>query len=243
MSVSYEVQLLVFAVGLYIFDSSLLLYADEGVLIAGLNNEWRATFGSDEVIVMRRSVYVTNLLMPHIPVFRLTWRFDVPVVEGIATTWTDVANQVRSVAPFTIGAGVALYVLLPIGLFGPVGIPFIVMAVVVLYLNIILALCSLYSIRSVTNLRGKRFAALAFECIACPPFAVNLVRRVSLAQTISEQFPVAAQRLLGAADWADVRVQCAERIAREIDDEPDGSLRAQALHIQQQRFRSTEIRT
>ena len=241
MSFSYETQLMAIAIALYIFDSSLLLYANEGVLIAGPKGKWHAIQGSDEFMLMGRSLYVTNLLAPHQPAFRLVWMFDEPNEKAPSTEWPDWAGKLRSVAPFTIGAGAALYVLLPLGLFTRLGTPVVFAAVAALYLNIILALCWLYPQRSAIHLRGKQFAALVFECIACPPFAVNLVRRVSLAQTISEQFPVAAQRLLDADDWADVRTRCAPRIDDEIDAEPEGSQRAQALRAQRRRFQSSEI--
>jgi hypothetical protein len=221
MSPSYEVQLMAIAIGLYLFDATVLLYADEGILIAGTRGKWQATSGSEDFLLMGRSVYVTNLLRPHVPTFRLTWRFDAPAEEGSSTAWTDLVRSVRSPAPFTIAAGVALYLLVPIGLFTRLGSPFVVISAALLYTNIILALCWLYPHRSAMNLSGKRFAALAFECIACPPFAVNLVRRVSLAQAIPEPFPAAARRLLDAGEWDRVRLRCAELIGEAIEAEPD----------------------
>lgn len=243
MSFSYEIQLMAIAIALYIFDSSLLLYANEGVLIAGPNGKWHAIQGSEEFMLLGRSVYVTNLLAPHRPAFRLVWTFDQPDEKGSSTEWPDLAGKVRSVAPFTVGAAVALYVLLPLGFFTRLGTPFVFAALAALYLNIILAVCWLYPQRAAIHMHGKQFAALVFECIACPPFAVNLVRRVSLAQTISEEFLVAAQRLLDADAWADVRTRCVQQIDDEIEGEPEGSARVQALRNQRQRLQSSELGT
>lgn len=241
MTVSYELQLMAIAISLYIFDSSLLLYPHEGVLFLGPKGTWRSTPRGEEFLVMGRSLCVLNLFAPHRPVFRLVWRFDDPTVELVTTGWSDLASSLRSIAPFTVGAGVAWYVLLPLGLFTRLGTPFVLTAVALLYSHIILALCWLFVQRSTYQLRGTKFAALAFECIACPPFAVNLVRRVSLAQSICEPFPEAARRLLDSDAWAEVRAKCVERIAYEIEGEQEGSPRRELLRVQQQRLQSYEL--
>ena len=55
MSPSYEVQLMAIAIGLYLFDNG-YSYADEGILIAGARGTWQATSGSEDFLLMGRSV-------------------------------------------------------------------------------------------------------------------------------------------------------------------------------------------
>jgi len=226
------------AILLYALDSTVLLYANEGILIAGRKSMWSATFGDGRLRFLGRSVCILSLFTPHKPAFRLGWKFGALADLGPDATpvLLSAPNELRALAPFTIGAGLALYGLLPLGLFADLGLSFIAAAAAMLYLNIFAALCLLYRCRHTLDLSGKKFAALAFECIACPPFAVNLVRRVTLAQRVAEQFTSAAQRLLDADAWHEVQAICAMRLDEAIEAEPAGSMRATTLQQQRQRF-------
>jgi hypothetical protein len=235
---SYEVEFMVLAVGLYVYDSVVLLYTDEGILTADRNGRWRAILGSDDFMFWGRSIYVVNLLTPHAPTFRLGWKFDRAAVEG-STAWTGLVHELHSVAPFTIMAGVALYLLVPIGLFTRMGPPCLLLAVVLLYASIAAALIQLYRKRAATHVTGRQFAVLALECMACPPFGVNLVRRVALAQVVSEQFTDAAQRLLGIDEWSELGSRCAERVGNELELVVDSPVRAAAMESQRRRLCSS----
>jgi hypothetical protein len=84
--------------------------------------------------------------------------------------------------------------------------------------------------------RNKRFFGFAFECLACPPFGVNMIRRITLADRVTEPLPVAGARLLDAAQWAGLQARCLERLD-EADriDAGDGAAR-QALEAQRSRL-------
>ena len=242
MLASYEAQLMALAVGLYLFDCTLLLLPNEGLLIAGRKGSWQAAPRSEDFLVAGRSLHVMNLFTPHRPVFRLAWNFDVPsAAAGTRRVSRQVADDISSVAPFTVTAGLSLYVLLPAGLFTPVAPTVALFAVVLLYVSIICGLWRLYFLNHASRPTGRSFATLAFECMACPPIGVNLVRRVSLAQRIDEEFPCAASRLLDADSWAQVQMKCAERIDYEIAGEENGSPRVEALMNRRRQFPQVRI--
>ena len=235
----YEIQLMALAIGLYLIDSTVMLRPDEGLLVAG-RVRWTARFGLDQFLLGGRAFCMLSPLAPHRPVFRLAWRFDrvdaEPGGTGVLPAWASLAADLRPVAPFTLLAGVALFVLLPIGLFGRLGWPVVLAAMAVFYASTGAALGTLYPRRDRADLGGRRFAGFAFECLACPPFGVNMIRRIGLAQRPSEAFPEVARKVLQADDWAAVQRTCAARLDDAIDAEPDGSPRVDALRRQRARF-------
>jgi hypothetical protein len=88
-----------------------------------------------------------------------------------------------------------------------------------------------------------RFLGFAFECLACPPFAVNIVRRITLAERISEAVPLAGVRLLDADSWARLRDECLSRLDDEMNlvgENPDdrGMLEAQKQRLNALAWRS-----
>jgi hypothetical protein len=225
-------------VALYVYDAACLLYANEAVLIPIGRGRWKAAFGSDQARLLGRELVLPDLMAPHRPVFRLSWRLDGDDENVVAdASWSQLAVELRRPAVLIWGVAFALFVLLPLGLFSGLGLAMILAALAVLYLNIAAAVYWLYRRRGVLALERRRIAALALEALVCPPMALNLLRKVAASRVVVEPFPVAARRLLAAEDWDAARGACLARIEDEIAGEAEGTPRMAALEAQRERFR------
>ena len=196
------------ALGLYLYDSSVLLFSNEGLLIASGDNRWYARLANRKFLLMGRALHIVNPLLPHRPAFRLAWMLEGALAPEQQTSWSASALALRPLAPLTLLAGIALFAVLPLGLFTGLGIKAVIAALLLLYGSIGAALLRLYRRRSLIDMKGRHFSAFAFECLACPPFGVNMIRRITLTQKILEPLPVAAHRLLDADHWQSTRQQC-----------------------------------
>jgi hypothetical protein len=194
----HELQLMILAIGFYLYDSSLLLYSDEAVLTSA-GDRWSATLPNGRFLLRGRTLLILNPFFPHRPAFRLSGDRQRPGNGGAVTGWSGIPVLLRPLTPAVLTAGVALFLLLPLGLFSALGVWTVVVAVILLYGSLFVALTMLFRRRREFDLRGRRFAGFAFECIACPPFGVNMIRRFALATTVAEPFTAAAHRLLDAA--------------------------------------------
>jgi hypothetical protein len=232
---SAEVLLMLLAAGLYIYDSALMLYANEAVLMRR-GGRWTASFGSDRARLLNRELLFPDLLAPHRPAFRLSWRFEGDGANAASIAWTRLADALRPPALLIWAMAAALFALLPAGLFSRLGSPLVFAAVGVLYGSIAATLVWLYRKRNDLALEGRRFAALAFEALVCPPLALNLLRKVAATQVIDEPFPSAAQRLLTREDWEAARRECLTRLDDEIAGEDEASARYAALAAARERL-------
>ena len=228
MLLESEALLMAAAIGLYLYDSSLLLYVNEGILIPRGKQAWVVAFGSDRARIMGKEVFVPNPLLPHRPLFRLSWKF-----EGIPTLsegdWTLRRHTFGPLVPMVWGMAIALFAFLPLGLFTRLGERMILVAILLLYLNIVFALLWLWLNRARFDLPGRRFAGLAFELLACSPFAVNLIRKISVGMSVDEDLVSAACRLQNSDDWHTTRMEMMARLDEEIEGEEDDSKRALIL--------------
>lgn len=208
------------AVGLYLFDSAQLLYADEGVLAAAGRGRWRLGFGS-AVLILGRGLYLPALLAPHRPTFRLRW--GVPRREGASAPgdWTDRRHLLAPLAPLVWGAALGLFVLLPLGLYTRLGDAALIGALALTYASILAAIVWLVRARRRAGLAWLRVARLAFESLVCPPLAINLVRKLSAEPAAAEDLVCAARRLLSPEDWAAARREFIARLEDEIGLEAD----------------------
>lgn len=249
---SYELELFGLIVLLYLYDSSVLLFANEGVLCATARGEWQAALGSRGFVLAGRTLCMLNPFTPHHPAVQLSWRFDpseraapapdVALAPDAAPG--DWARQVRSLASlkyYSLTAGVALFVLLPLGLFSALRGWVLLPAVVLIYLAIALALVRLRGLGALGEERPMRFWPFAFECIACPPFGVNLIRRRALMMRIDEPLPLAAARLLDAPGWEAFEAQCRARLDDALVQAAPDSEEARRLTLRKQ-WLSTLVR-
>jgi hypothetical protein len=233
---SYEVELLILAVVFYLYDSSVLLYSNEAILTCDSAQRWSATTGWIRFVLAGRSLCLLNPFTPYRPSFRLSWDFNRLEPETKNREWPKRAQQFKSIAPLTVTAGIALFVLLPAGMFTELGRYAVIPAVVLLYGSILLALLQVRRKRILAAMSHKHFWGFAFECLACPPFAVNMIRRITLADRIAEPLPLAAVRLLDADRWAQLRERCIARIDDAIQLAGEDSHEQKQLEAQKQRL-------
>ena len=218
---------------LYLKDCFLLLDRDQAVLVRDWRGRWRAGFGRFDWRLRGREPWLCHPFKPWEPVFRLRWDAAAPARE--AATRLSVPDELR-LGPWVTGIWLLLFVALPVAYFGHLGLRALLAVVAELYLFILIALVLVWRRRQALGLVGSEFAVLAFEMVACAPYAANLVRRLSLHRKIDEDLLTASQRLLDVKGRAAVDAQCLARIDDELDWADEGSARAQALRAARPRF-------
>lgn len=233
---SYELELFLLAALFYLYDSSVLLYSNEAVLICDRAQHWTAATGWAGFIFAGRVLCVLNPFTPHYPSFRSNWNLYSLEAGASDESWSERTQQLKALAPLLGVAGVALYVILPLGLFTALGPYAILPALAALYGSTGLALRHVHRQKLLAAPGRKRFVGFAFECLACPPFAVNMVRRITLANRISEPLPLAAVRLLDAAGWAHLRAHCLARLGDALQRAAEHSDEAHLLEAQMRRL-------
>lgn len=231
MFLSAEVLLMLAIVGLYLYDSALLLYCNEGILLPKGRDDWVVIFGSSNVGVLGKELYVPNPFLLHRPLFRLSWRF-----EGNNPTETvDLPrHDFSALAPMVWSIAIALSVLLPLGFFTELGDSALLPALLLIFGNIVFSLVWVWLNRAEFNLSNKKFASLAFESVICPPFALNIVRHLSLNIPVPEDLVSAAHRLQQPDSWDQTRLTLLARLDSEIDGEEPESERFKLLQERRQ---------
>ena len=234
---STELELFLLVVLFYIYDSSVFLYSNEAILTRDSAEHWAASVGWTGFVFAGRVLCMLNPFTPHKPSYRLHWDFNSLVVETAERSWTESAATIKALAPFTLTAGVGLFVLLPLGLFTPLGVYADAAGMGFFY---IATVCALYRVKYLGLLESsdlKRFVGFAFECLACPPFGVNMVRRISLTRRIAEPLPLAGARLLDGPSWDALRTRCVARLDDALRIAAEESTESRSLEAQKQRLR------
>lgn len=172
---SLEWLLVAGIVAFYLQDAAVLLHYDEFV-VGGGRRRWHASAGGTEW--SGRFLSLPNPLMPNAPVFRGTW----PVAPGEADAG-DIDGYLDTLLPFRFGTaslGIVLLLGVPAMLLRYPH-PLALLALLVVVYGIVGGMTLLlWKRREPLGLSSRSCAWLAFECLACPPHAINLVRKLTL---------------------------------------------------------------
>jgi hypothetical protein len=237
VTISYEALLMLAAMALYVFDASMFLASNEAALLRLPGDQWSARFGLDRWRLGGKEPYLPNPATPHLPLFKLGWRFEeAGASRRPASRALAVPKALDRFRLHVLLSMICIFVLLPITLYYPYGAVFPIVVASALYLNIAVALTRLFRHRSTFGLSTAEFSVLAFECAACPPFSINLVRKLCSALKIDEDFVSAAERLLPASDRPNFKAQCLRRVDEQIDYEHEDTPRMRALQAGRLRF-------
>jgi hypothetical protein len=228
MRITPELGLLLALPGLYAWDALVPLRRNEVVMAVSARGRWKPGFASGFLSMQGRSPCVTSLLMPWRPIFRLSWGF-VPAAPAAAHAWEATAARFLPLGPWIASLFLAMFVILPVVLLGRLGDMALLLAFGLIYLYLVVIGVQLWRHRMVLGLPRRRVLLLLLEFAVCPPFTLNVVRRLSLAQPVTEDFVAAAQRLLPSAMLPEIHTQIVARIDDEIAAEQEGSARMKGL--------------
>jgi hypothetical protein len=198
------------AAAFYLYDSGSLLWQNELMLTRG--TRWRVSGGSELRLAGRR-LFLPNPLLPHRPQLLLRWSLD----ESRTAGSDDPAALLQALRPVGVINLLQLFLLLLLPLLAwTLGAGLLLLLVFMLfYLLTLLALALIWRRRDSCRLSTRGFWLLALDVLACAPFAVNLVRRLSMRHRIGGDPLRFAARQLDAAGRADTQQIIAARLAEE----------------------------
>lgn len=229
MSLSYEALLMLLALALYVHDALLLLAPNELVLVQRRKGRWQAAFGVHGWKLRHREPWLPNLLAPWQGIVRLHWRFE----DGLDGEPTPGGPQLPAVglgprAGVTV-LGALIFVALPLCLFVWSFLVWTLAVVAGIYLSCVVVLFTLRRDARAQGLDRKAFGKLCVECITCPPFCINAVRKLTLQARSQVQLRDVVEMAASAGATNALKEQLRLRLQEQIDMEPEGSARMARL--------------
>lgn len=221
-------------VALYLYDSALLLFHNEIVLEA--RRSGYLVSGGTAMEFRGRHLFLPNPLCPHRPLIRLSWSVDEPHDGGAQPIrWRRIKLALSVIAPWTWMLSGLFFVGLPGVLW--FGTDALLLGWLVLtYLTILAMLGQVWVYRKALNLSGRDIAALGFDVLLCAPFAINMVRKISLRQAHSAGFYAFASSTLSAAENAVLCEILRGRIQTSLDFQEPSSSTSHALRAYLKNF-------
>ena len=174
---SFEVLLVLGVFGFYFYDSFMLLNLNELILTRSAKH-WSYKFPLLGFQLLRKYPLLPNLLTPNVVLFRTFWpgndqhlnlkELDIFIKSLLPVQITVVLLLLLMlvclpVVAFVYGSGVKLLIIFSF-----------------IYLVIVSILIYVFTQKDNLYLTKAKFISIAFESIVCPPFALNIVRKITL---------------------------------------------------------------
>jgi hypothetical protein len=224
---STEVLLVGGVAAFYLFDSAMLLYADE-VIFTESCGSWSWSAGSAWQL-LRRNPYLPNPLSPDSLLFRASWSLSPPTQpESHRDSLRMIADALAPLRRAVVVLLVLLLVGLPVYLY--IGLDnLLFLLALAIYLAALVVAILLFQRRRLFGLSNRECAELALGSLACPPLAINLVRKITLRTQVTKDPLAFAQERLDAESFARFLRAARKWIDEELEWEAAGSARQAEL--------------
>lgn len=205
---------------LYLYDSALLLFHNENevVLEAG-GRGYNVSIGS-AMELGGKHLFLPNPCFPHRALARLSWP-NGGSPDWRPARWKRSQLALCTIAPWTRVLFGLFFVALPLAL--GFGTDVLLLGWLALtYLSIVAMLVHVYRHRTALGLPPRAVLALAVDALLCAPFALNMIRKISLRQASAATLHVFASSMLSVDECAILAGVLDDRIRTSLDHlEPD----------------------
>lgn len=179
MRISFEAWLVIGIYGFYLFDSFKLLHHNQ-LIICREYRGWKIICPDSSWQILRKIPYIFNPFLPNFSIFCGNWSAaaDASNVD-VSTKLDEFSDAVYPLNYFVMILLAMMCIFMPLTLFY-YGAGFVFFTITLsTYTVILIMLAVLYTKKSKLGLSSKNYLSAVFDCVACPPFAINLVRKIT----------------------------------------------------------------
>ena len=211
---STELQLILLIVILILYDSSRLIYTNQMVFI--FSKKWSFINDINLMNINGKSLYISNPLLVFQEEYILECNFD--EIDFLKNeNLPNINKNIKLLLAFFGYVSFFLLVLiLPILLLSNRNEMHLLICVSLIYLtSLICGLTIIFSHRKL-NISKNNSINLFFEFILCPPFTVNVIKKISNFQKVNNNIISAALRNFNQYDWYKLCTIMRVKIENEI---------------------------
>jgi hypothetical protein len=183
MYIPFETLLTLGIIGFYLYDSARLLYFNE-VVFSKSTRSWEAICITSRWTIKGKSLLLPNPLTPFFPLISLYWSSSLRKSKSINIDYFIDALKPLSFMSLISMILMILVVPIVIKMFGA-GL-YLLILFCLIYINIIAMIIYLCIKKSIFDMNSKQLFVFCFDILACPPFSINVVRKLSLGLKLRE---------------------------------------------------------
>lgn len=195
--------------------------------------KWKVICPDSQWQILRKIPYFFNPFLANSPIFCGTWS-TATEANNISNIEAEIAIDefVNALSPlnyFVIILFVMMCLCIPLALL-VYGTGFVFLSIMLItYTTIVIMLAMLYVKRTELGLSQWNYFSIAFDCIVCPPYAINLVRKITWQYKVKFNPIEFAVSKLNRDDFSKLVQRLILRLDEQLLNEDDNSVRWEKL--------------
>ena len=239
-NIAMEYWLVLGLFSLYLYDLTRFVGFNDILFTQGFKKVFSVQLGSQQTACAKKYLYFARPLQPHQLIFQLKWQLQPRQISADTllqlTEFDHRLKILKTLQPWILINGLLTLVLFPICLLFLHNIFVLAVLVILIYsLNLSLFL-AVFRKRKVLQLNSKQSLNFILDALFCPPFALNLLKKLSLQLSPSLDALSFAQLYLNPMQLCHIQQTILEDIDELIQqaDDPASEYFQQLLSMQQQ---------
>lgn len=219
-TISIQLQIVLAICLFYLYDAALLLKPEEGLLRRS-RHRWLGLLASRGFELRQQWLLWPPIFAPHQPIYRLRWNAAQIRLPGDADPAKALAGHASSFKAFTLPLyllAALLFIALPLSLLLLHSELAQLICLGLIYLCT--ASLGLLALRHARQGHSSQAVArsIALQILLCPPFALNVVRKLSLAHEVQTDLLQSAHALMDKPQWNEFSAQVQAVMQREMQE-------------------------
>lgn len=205
MYLSLETLFVLGIVGFYIYDSTYLYFYNEFNIQKGFKTSFHPQLLSKKLNFFSKYLVFFNLLLPYQLIFKCSWKSiysDKQIIfNDDITHITTISRTLKPLQFLNILLFLFIIFFLPLVILLKLNYVILAITITTIYfLNIINIFYVLYK-RKKLKLSWVKVLQLAMDVFLCPPFSVNLLRKISLNYVVKTEGTILAKEILSEKSY------------------------------------------
>ncbi|MFW1780686.1 hypothetical protein ACG9XY_08850 [Acinetobacter seifertii] len=200
MHLSLESLLVLGIVGFYIYDSTYLYFYNEFIIKKGLKHSFKAQFISKKLNFLNKYLVIFEFFLPYQLVFKCSWRLN--DFKNQVLSREDIENiqlitaTLKPLQFVNIILFILILILLPIIFLLKLNYVILAITITTIYFLNLINIFYVISKRKKLKLSWSKVSQLALDTFLCPPFSLNLLRKISLNYAVKSEGTLLAKQIL-----------------------------------------------
>ena len=204
--IAFDYLIILGLVGFYLYDSAKLCFYNEFYLLNGFTAKFKSQMLVNHVSIFKKFLIIPQPFCPHYLCFKVRWQLthhqdQQQVADNEIGAILNLQKILKPLQPMIYLNTVLTLVLLPIALIYKSSYLYLAILILSIYAINLINITWIFVRRKQLHLSNLKFSYLLIDALLCPPFALNLLQKISLNYDFKTDAITLSQHLLQADDF------------------------------------------
>lgn len=204
--IAFEYLIILGLVGFYLYDSTKLCFYNEFYLLNGFTAKFKSQMLVNHFSILKKFLIIPQPFCPHYLCFKVRWQLTShqdhqQVIGDEIKTILNLQKILKPLQFMVYLNAVLTLILLPTALIYKSSYLYLAILILSIYAINLINITWIFVRRKQLHLSNLKFSYLFIDALLCPPFALNLLQKISLNYDFKTDAISLSQHLLDADDF------------------------------------------